>query len=172
MLAEGEGCDRDLPAAREWSRRAVPMSDDGFETPQHSAMVGFPPKYCRVVASRVNGDDGYVLLNTGSSEQPYLYGVNCRRENGRWFQGGSANRPGWEQTGHDPDVGTLSFWNDAPADADMVRVEFDGRIFEEPVIDRAYLVVWWRVPAPQDWPRVAAFRIAGRWVDHAGLHIG
>jgi TPR repeat protein len=23
MLAEGEGCDRDLPAAREWLRRAI-----------------------------------------------------------------------------------------------------------------------------------------------------
>jgi TPR repeat protein len=23
MLAEGEGCDRDVPAAREWLRRAV-----------------------------------------------------------------------------------------------------------------------------------------------------
>jgi len=51
------------------------------------------------------------------------------------------------------------------ADADMVRVEFDGRTFEEPVIDRAYVVVWWAVPTPQDWPRVQAFRIGGHWVD-------
>jgi len=120
----------------------------------------------------VNGDNAYVLLNTGSVTQPYLYGVNCRCENGRWFEGGSANGPGWEQTGHDPDVGTLSLWDDAPADADMVRVEFEGHIVEEPVVDRAYLVVWWRVPAPPEWPRVTAFRIAGRWVDHAGPHLG
>src|SRR3954469_7405964 len=148
------------------------MSDDGFDAPEHAAMVGFPPKYCRVVASRVNGDGAYVLLNTGSSEQPYLYGVNCRRENGRWFEGGSSNGPGWEQTGHDPDVGTLSLWGDTPADADMVRVEFEGHIVEEPVIDRAYLVVWWRLPAPQEWPRARAFRIAGGWVDSAGVHAG
>ena len=141
------------------------MSDDGFGAPEDAAMVGFPTAYCRVVASRENGDDAYVLLNTRSSEQPYLYGANCRRENGRWFEGGSSNMAGWEQTGHDPDVGTLSFWDDAPAEADMVRVEFDGRIVEEPVIDGAYLLVWWRIPVPRDWPRVTAFRIAGNWTD-------
>jgi hypothetical protein len=150
----------------------APMSDSGFDSPESAAMVGFTPKYCRPIASRMSGDDAYVLLNTGSSEQPYLYGVNCRRENGRWFEGGSANRPGWEQTGHDPDVGTLSFWDDAPVDADMVRVEFDGGLVEGPVIDRAFLVVWWRVPAPLDWPRARAFRIAGRWIDSAGVHAG
>lgn len=103
------------------------MSDSGFDSPESAAMVGFPPKQCRVVASRVNGDNASVLLNTGSREQPYLYGINCRRENGRWFEGGSANGPGWEQTGHDPDVGTLSFWDDAPVDEDMVRVEFEDK---------------------------------------------
>ena len=149
-----------------------PMTDSGFDSPERAAMVGFPPKYCRPIAIRVNGDDAYVLLNTGPSTQSYLYGVNCRRENGRWFEGGSANGPGWEQTGQDPDVGTLSFWDEAPVDADMVRVEFDGRIVEEPVIDLAFLVVWWRVPAPQDWPRAQAFRIAGGWIDSAAVHAG
>lgn len=148
------------------------MRDDGFDSPEGAAMDGFPARYCRVIASRLQGDDAYVLLNTGSSEQPYLYGVNCRRENGRWFEGGSGNGPGWEQIGHDPDVGTLALWDDAPADADMVRIEFEGHVVDEPVIVRAYLVVWWRVPAPQDWPRVRAFRIAGRWIDSAGVHAG
>ena len=150
----------------------TPMGDNGFDSPESAAMVGFPPKYCQPIASRMNGDDAYVLLNTGSREQPYLYGVNCRLENGRWFEGGSSNGPGWAQTGHDPYLGTLSFWDDAPVDADMVRVEFDGRIVEEPVIDRGFLVVWWRVPAPHEWPRVRAFRIAGRWIDSAGVHAG
>jgi hypothetical protein len=145
------------------------MRDESFDSPESAAMVGFPPKHCRVIASRVRGDDAYILLETGSSEPPYFYGANCRRENGRWFERGSANGPGWEQTGHDPDVGTLSFWGDAPPDADMVRVEFDGRMVEEPVIDRAYLVVWWRVPAPQDWPRARSFRVAGRWSDSADV---
>jgi hypothetical protein len=148
------------------------MSDGGFDSPESAAMVGFPPKYCRPIATRVNGDDAYVLLNTGSNTQPYLYGVSCHRENGRWLERGGANGPGWEQTGHDPDVGTLSFWDDAPVGADMVRVEFDGRIVEEPVIDRAFLVVWWGVPAPQDWPRARAFRIERRWIDSSGVHAG
>jgi hypothetical protein len=63
-------------------------------------------------------------------------------------------------------------WGDAPAEADMVRIEFEGNIVEEPVIDRAYLMIWWRAPAPQDWPRVRAFRIGGRWLDSAGAHAG
>ena len=148
------------------------MGDDGFDNPESAAMVGFPPKYCRVIASRTQADDAYVLLNTGSSEQPYLYGVPCRRENGRWFGLNSANAPGWDQADHDPDVGTLSIWDNAPAEADMVRVELQDQIVEEAVIDRAYLVVWWRVPTPQQWPRAVAFRIAGRWIDSAGDHAG
>jgi hypothetical protein len=140
------------------------MGDNGFDSPESAAMDGFPPQCCRVIATRVAGDDGYVLLNTGSPGSPYLYGVNCRRENGRWFEGGSSNGPGWEQRGHDPDVGTLSFWGDAPAGAEMVRVEFEGEMLEEPVVDGAYLIVWWRVPPPQTWPRVTALKIAGRWL--------
>ena len=135
-------------------------------------MVGFQSTSCRVIASRSQGDDAYVLLNTGSDEQPYLYGVNCRREDGRWFEGGSGNASGWQPAGEDPHLGILSFWDDAPADAEMVRVEFEGHTVEERVADRAFLVVWWRVPAPsmQNWPRVRAFRIAGRWIDSAGVH--
>ena len=140
------------------------MSDSGFDSPESAAMVGFPPKYCRPIAIRVNGNDAYVLLNTGSSTQPYLYGVSCHRENGRWLERGGANGPGWEQTGHDPDVGTLSLWGDAPAGAQIVRADFDGQVVEESVVEGAFLVVWWCVPLPAICPRVTAFRIAGHWV--------
>ena len=128
-------------------------------------MFGFPPQYCRVIASRIQGDEAYVLLNTRLTEQAYLYGVNCQRENGTWFERGSSNASGWYQTDHDPDLGTLSLWDDAPRDADRVRIEFDGHTLEEPVVDRAYLVVWWRVPQPREWPVARAFRIDGRWID-------
>ncbi len=127
-------------------------------------MDGFPPNHCRVIASRIEGDDAYILLSTGSNAPPYLYGVNCGRKNGRWLEGGSANGPGWEQTGHDPDVGTLSLWGKAPTGADMVRVQFEGNPVEQTVTEGAYLFVWWRVAPPQDWPRAAGFRIDGRWV--------
>jgi hypothetical protein len=137
---------------------------DGFDSPESAAVDGFPPEHCRVVASRVHGDRAYVLLNTGSSRQPYLYGVRCSRENGRWFERGSANVSGWEQTDHDPDLGTMTLWGDAPANADLVRVEFDGDVTDEPVSENAYLVVWWRVPFPQQWPQVRAFRVAGLWL--------
>jgi hypothetical protein len=145
------------------------MTDHGFDSPESAAMRGFPPRYCCVIASRVNGVDAYVLLNTGSSDHPYLYGANCFRDaQGRWFEGGSANGPGWHLTGDDPAVGTLSLWDDAPAGAQMVRAEFEGEIVAEHVVGGAYLFVWWHVPFPRMWPRVTAFQIADRWIHAAG----
>jgi hypothetical protein len=47
----------------------------------------------------------------------------------------------------------------------MVRVEFEGKVAEETVVDGAYLILWWRVPVPQTWPRATAFQVAGRWID-------
>jgi hypothetical protein len=135
-----------------------------FDSPESAAMDGFPPEHCRVIASRVQADRAYVLLNTGSTERPYLSGVSCRRENDRWIEEGSASVPGWQQTDHDPDLGTMTLWGDAPANADLVRVEFDGHITDEPVSEAAYLVVWWRVPFRRQGPKVRAFRVAGRWL--------
>jgi hypothetical protein len=140
------------------------MDDAGFDSPESAAMEGFPPEHCRVIASRVDGDDAYVLLDTGSSAHPYLYGVNCGRKNTRWFEGNSGNGPGWTKSGDDPDVGTLSLWGDTPEGAEMVRVAFRGVVSEEPVTKGAYLIVWWRVPPPREWPQVTAFQVAGRWV--------
>jgi hypothetical protein len=59
----------------------------------------------RRILTRVNGDDAYVLLNTGSSTQPFLYGVSCHRENGRWLERDGANGPGWERTVTIPTLG-------------------------------------------------------------------
>jgi hypothetical protein len=70
------------------------MNDAGYDSPESAAMEGFPPAYCHVVAARVHEDDAYVLLDTGSPGQPYLYGVNCLRQNGRWFDDGSSNGSG------------------------------------------------------------------------------
>ena len=126
-------------------------------------MVGFPEAHCRVIFSQSLGDDAYVLLDTGSLGQPYLYGANCYRRDGQWFEGGSRNMPGWEQTSHDPDLGTLASWGDLPAGIDCVRVEFNGDVFEEPVRGRAYCLVWWRVPSPTEWPRIVAILEGGDW---------
>ena len=124
------------------------MNDAGHDSPESAAMVGFPPQYCRVVAARVHEDDAYVLLDTGSPGQSYLYGVNCYRQNGRWFESTSSNGPGWHRMGDE--VGTLTVWADAPEGASAVRMEFQGVIVEEPVRDGAYLFVWWRVPCPEE----------------------
>ena len=126
-------------------------------------MVGFPAAHCRVVGCRVSQDRAYVLLDTGSPGYPYLYGVNCYRQDGRWFESSSNNTGGWEQTSHDPDLGTLSFWDDAPAGADMVRVQCRHGVVEAPVQHGAYLVVLFDEPKSGPWPYVVASRVDGAW---------
>ncbi len=139
------------------------MDTEGFDSPELAAMSTFPPQHCRPVAWRTSGDDGYVVLNTGTREQPYLYGVHCHREGGLWYEGDSSNGGGWRQTGHDPDVGTLTMWDDAPADVTAVRIQFGDEVIEEPVSDGAYLHVWWNVPCPFEWPHVVAVCVNGVW---------
>src|SRR5919108_659370 len=107
------------------------MSNLAYDTPQSAAMTGFPDTHCQVVTSRVLGNDAYVLSNTGSRTRPYLYGVNCARKNGQWFERSSARSPGWGQTGHNRDVCTLSLWGEAPDGAEAVRVAFGGDLIEE-----------------------------------------
>jgi hypothetical protein len=139
------------------------MTEHRHLSAESAAMEGFPKAHCRVIASRTFEDDAYVLLDTGSPGQPYVYGSTCYRRDGQWFEAGSSNAPGWAQTSHDPDLGTLSLWGDAPAGIDAVRVEFDGSTWEEPVRHGGYLLVWWRVSASTEWPRIVAVREHGAW---------
>jgi hypothetical protein len=149
------------------------MSSNGFDSPEQAATSSFPANYCRVVAARVRGDDAYVLLDTGSAGQPYLYGVNCARRDGRWHEGSSSNGPGWSQAGPNDRLGTLVVWGEAPADADMVQAEFKGMVVEEPITAGVYLAAWWRTPCPEEsWPHVQAFRMRGTWVQRASLRDG
>ena len=80
------------------------MAELGHDSAESAAMEGFPKAHCRVVASRMFEDDAYVLLDTGSLGQPYLYGSRC-----------------------------------------------------------AYFLIWWRVPAPAEWPRITAIHENGIW---------
>ena len=135
-----------------------------FPTPEEAAMDGFPGQAVRVLATARDGDDAYVLLDTGPEGHPYLYGVCASRERGGWAGGSSGNGSGWTLTGEE-DVGTLTEWGDAPAGATRVRVVFNGEVREAPVANGAYLLAWWRVPCPTgDFPRVDAFLIDGEWV--------
>src|SRR6476659_3920873 len=105
----------------------------GHDSPESAALAGFPAAHCRVVESRAFGDDAYVLLDTGPAGHPYLYGCTCHRKDGRWFELSSGNGPGWAPASDDADAGMLTFWGDLPAGVDMVRVDFDGTVSEEPV---------------------------------------
>jgi len=136
----------------------------GYHSPEAAAMVGFPEKYCRVVATRAEGNDAYVLLNTGPAGRPYLYGVNCRRKDGVWDEVSSGNGGGWSLTDQETGLGTWSLWDDAPPGADMVRVQFAGQVSEHRIIEGFYLVVWWRQPVDVA-PRVTAVRFKGEWVE-------
>lgn len=139
---------------------------DGFASLADAARASFPPQHVRIVAMREHGDAGYVLFDTRPSGPSYLYGVNYgRAANGRWGEGSSSNGAGWSQIGTDVTLGTQTFWDDAPDGADRVRVEFMGEVREEPVVDGAYLVVWWNVPGDIDTEMRVQFSINGRWVE-------
>jgi hypothetical protein len=136
----------------------------GHETPKAAAMVGFPPKYCRVVASEVNGDHAYVLLDTGSPGRPYLYGVNCVRLGGEWHDSSSGNGPGWSLTDDRTELGVWCVWDDVDPEADLVRVEFKGRVTEYPVTNGIYFALWWNQPVTIG-PTVTAIRVHGEWIE-------
>lgn len=126
-------------------------------------MEGFPPAHCRVIASQSSGDHAYVLMDTGSPGRPYLYAANCYRKDGRWFESGSSNGPGWQLMDDDDEVGTLTCWGDLAPGVDAVRIEFAGTVFETPAKNGAFLITWWRVPCPDAYPRVVALWRHGGW---------
>jgi hypothetical protein len=134
-------------------------------TPEQAALQGYPMgASCRVVASRVLGDTAYVLLDTHAEGWPYLYGINCYRQNGRWHESTSGNGGGWSLMRDEEDLGTLAFWDRAPPGAEALRVEFHGEVREEEIHNGVYLLTWFDVPSPEGtWPQVRAFRIGGIW---------
>jgi hypothetical protein len=137
------------------------MISDGYDTPEEAMMVGFPPRYCRVVASAINGDLAYVLLDTGSDGNPYLYGGWCHRIDGRWLEGSSSNMGGgWE--GEEDRNGNQADWGEAPTGAEALRFDLNGVHLEVPVQHGAYLAVFWDVPCG-DVPRMVAVKINGEW---------
>jgi hypothetical protein len=133
-----------------------------FESLIAAARATLPTRFCRVVAMREHGDFGYVLFDTSSQDQPYLYGVNYQRVDGRWLEGSSSNGDGWSHMGSDPRIGTLALWGQAPAGADRVRVELGGQSREEAIENGIYLVVWWGVPVDLGLWQIT-FRINGQW---------
>ena len=128
-------------------------------------MAGFPAEYCRVVASAVNGDDGYVVLDTGSAAYPYWYGVSVWRGPDGWRDGTSGNGPaaGWTATEKDRNLGTAFVYGEAPFGATRVRAALGTDVREAPVSGGVYLVAWWRVPAEAQTPMLAAFEVGGQW---------
>lgn len=133
-------------------------------TPEAAALSSFPAAHCRVAASLAEGDDAYVLLDTGPAGAPYLYGGTAIRQEGGWVEGTDGNGPGWTLADPDRGLGTASAWGQAPEGANRVRIAFGGELREVAVAGGVYLAAWWRVPFPERLPRAEGFRIGGRWV--------
>lgn len=129
-------------------------------------MDGFPAAHVRVVACTVEGDDAYVVLDTGPAGYPDLYGSTVTRDTSGWRAGISGNGgSGWSATDAERELGTAyPYGDDAPAGADRVRATLAGETREAPVRDGVYLVAWWRVPPDAPGPWLRAFRVDGEWV--------
>ena len=141
------------------------MSSLMFASPEAAAMAGFPPEHCRVAACAVDGDQAYVVLDTGAAGYPYLYGLAVSHGPRGWEAGTSGNGPaaGWTLTDSEHDLGTAYIYDEAPAGADRVRAVLDGDVKEVAVSGAVYLVAWWRVPGGQTMPRVLAFGVGDAW---------
>jgi hypothetical protein len=136
--------------------------DPGFNTLDEAVRATFPVQSTRIVAVSEHGDAAVALFDTRPGAEPYLYEVHYYRANSRWSEGSSSNGSGWHGLSPESDLGVETSWGDAPPDADMVRAERDGRVFEAPAALGAYFLVWWEVlDARAD---VKAFRVKGEWV--------
>ena len=143
----------------------MPVSPPAHATPESAAMASFPAAHCRVVASAVDGDDAYVVLDTGPGDYRYLYGVSAVREAGGWWDGTGGNGPaaGWTLADEARELGTAYVYGEAPAGATHVRCTLGAEAREAPVVDGVYLVAWWRVPADAPMPTLTAFEVGGAW---------
>lgn len=139
----------------------VPMT--GFATPEDAALAGSQPAHCRIVAVARDGADAYVLLDTGSPGRAYLYGVVCRNDGDGWQEMMSSNGGGWSLTDEKTGLGVHTLWDEVPADADQVRIEFRGESSEHPIAGGLYFFAWFNQPIGAE-RRVAAIRVAGQWV--------
>ena len=136
-----------------------------FESPERAAKTGFPERYCRVVASRVHGDDAFVLLSTNTRKQAYILGQLWTQRQRALARARFVQCFGWLGTDrtqpgrrHGLPLGA------APEGADMVRIHFQSVAFEEPVTERAFLFVRFQMPCDLlDRPDVEAFRVNGVW---------
>jgi hypothetical protein len=145
------------------------MQNAIFPTPEDAAMDGFPAVLCRVVAAAREGDDAFVVVDTGPAGHPYLYGVALERGGGGWSEVASGNGPGWTVAGGEDELGTLHLWGPAPDGATRVRAAYGGDVRERPVSGGFYLMAWWRVPAPEEEDaRVEAFHVGGQWRPASG----
>jgi hypothetical protein len=143
------------------------MSASGFDTPEQAAMLGFPPAHVRVVAVAQDGNDAFVVLDTGSPGTPYLYGGTVHRIAGKWEGGSDHNGGGvgWTVTDSDQELGVVTIWDEAPVGAEAARVRWRSVERAVPVNAGGFLAAWWREPYPEDeWPTLVAFRVSGQWI--------
>lgn len=147
----------------------LPMDPGGYATPEAAARAGMDPR-CEVLASVSEGDVGYVLMNGGTENYKYPYGIDVYRRNGRWHEGSSSNAFGWSLTSdplNGPSLGTWSLWAEVPADVDLVRVVRGEEVREVPVQNGVFLTCWFHQDEASAFPVVNAMRRHGTWEEVA-----
>jgi len=120
------------------------MEPSGYATPEAAALASFG-RYARVHASEQNGSYAVVLLATNELPTLYPYQIVCSREPEGWVEGANGNGAGW--THLENGLGVRTFWGEAPARAESVRVHVAGTIYDAPVRQGYFFLTVWLVPA-------------------------
>ena len=143
----------------------MPAPRAAHVSPEAAAMASFPAAHCRVVASAADGDDAYVVLDTGPTAYRYLYGLSAAREADGWRDGTGGNGPaaGWVLADEAGERGTAYIYGEAPDGATRARATLGADVREAAVAGGVYLVVWFRAPADVPTPTLVAFEVGGRW---------
>jgi hypothetical protein len=123
----------------------------GHLTPEEAARGTRPGAKVIATNESPDGSHAVVLVDKGKPGKPYVLQVVCERVGGSWTTHSDSNGYGWTATRMDDpldqrNLGVLTFWNEAPADAGAVTVRWKGQEHTVPVAAGHYLFTVWDVP--------------------------
>jgi hypothetical protein len=134
-------------------------SDDEFERALEAAVLAHAPPGAVIVGVSVSPDRRHgASLTLLPSATDYPMDDLFERLGDRWVDagGGSGTGISWSSISDDGSRGVLRYGGEAPPDATIARIAYEGREHEVPVRHGHFLFVAWDTDFHED-PKVIAF---------------